>query len=99
MKLLSFMDPSTYLLQLFSLILGCAILGLGIYLEMAADVAMLPGEMSVKVFTLVFHKAFGKTKVAVDSSFVIIAVTISFALFHKVAGVREELWLQHCLSV
>ena len=89
MKLLSFMDPGTYLLQFFSLILGCAILGLGIYLEMLADVAMLPGEMSVKVFTLVFHKDFGKTKVAVDSSFVIIAGVISFALFHKIAGVRE----------
>lgn len=31
-----------------SLLIGCAVLGFGVYLEVLADVAMLPGESFVR---------------------------------------------------
>lgn len=87
--LLSFMNPDSYGMSFFSLLVGCAILGIGVYMEMVADVVMLPGESFVKAVSVTFHKDFGKTKVVFDSSMTIIASIIGFALFHKLAGVRE----------
>lgn len=89
MKILSFMEPGMYYMKFFSLIFGCLILGVGVYMEMAADVVMLPGEAFVKAVSVTFHKDFGKTKVIFDSSITIIAGGIGFIIFHKLAGVRE----------
>lgn len=89
MNLLDFMVPPTYLMKLIFLLAGCTILGIGVYLEMVADVVMLPGESFVKAVSVTFHKDFGKTKVAFDTSMTIIAGVIGFVLFQKLAGVRE----------
>ena len=89
MEMLSFMNPDTYLMNFISLIVGCLILGVGVYMEMVADVVMLPGESFVKAVSLTFHKDFGKTKIVFDSSMTIIAGVIGFVIFHKLAGVRE----------
>ncbi|MDD3393079.1 MAG: cytidylate kinase family protein [Anaerotignum sp.] len=89
MKMLSFMEPDKYYLKFLSLIIGCIILGVGVYMEMVADVVMLPGEVFVKAVSVTFHKDFGKTKVIFDSSMTIIAGAIGFLIFHKLAGVRE----------
>ncbi|MDO5519035.1 MAG: cytidylate kinase family protein [bacterium] len=89
MELLSFMKPDTYLLQMASLLVGCAILGVGVYMEMAADVVMLPGESFVKAVCVTFDTDFGKTKVVFDSSMTIIAAVIGFIMFHELKGVRE----------
>jgi len=89
MQLLSFMDPHTYLMKFLYLIVGCVILGIGVYLEMIADVVMLPGESFVRAVSVTFHKEFGKTKMAFDSSMTVIAAVIGLVIFHKIAGVRE----------
>ncbi|MFA9465267.1 MAG: DUF6198 family protein [Velocimicrobium sp.] len=89
MNLLSFMNPNFYLVRFILLIIGCLILGVGVYMEMVADVVMLPGESFVNAVSVTFHTDFGKTKVAFDSSMTIIAGIIGFVLFHKFAGVRE----------
>ncbi len=89
MEMLTFMELNTYYLKFFSLILGCIILGVGVYMEMAADVVMLPGEAFVKAIAVTFHKDFGKTKVIFDSSMTMIAIGLGLLLFHKLAGVGE----------
>jgi Predicted membrane protein len=89
MNLLYFMVPNTYLMKFISLIAGCSILGVGVYMEMVADVVMLPGETFVKAVSVTFRKDFGKTKVIFDTSMTIIAGVIGLVLFHKLAGVRE----------
>lgn len=89
MKMLSFMEPDKYYMKFLSLIVGCIILGVGVYMEMVADVVMLPGEVFVKAVSVTFHKDFGKTKVIFDSSMTIIAGAIGLLIFHKLAGVRE----------
>lgn len=89
MNLLSFMKPDTYLLKFASLLIGCAILGIGVFMEIVADVVMLPGESFVKAVSVTFHTDFGKTKMAFDSSMTLIAGIIGLILYHKLAGVRE----------
>lgn len=89
MNLLHFMAFNTYISKFASLIIGCIILGIGVYLEMVADVVMLPGESFVNVVSTTLNKDFGKTKVVFDTSMTIVAVIIGFIIFHKLEGVRE----------
>ena len=89
MSLLGFMQPETYAMKAVSLIVGCLILGFGVFMEMAANVAMLPGEATVRAVSDVFSTDFGKTKIAFDSSMTIIAAILSFIMFKHLDGVRE----------
>lgn len=89
MNLMSFMVLDNYIIKLICLITGCVILGLGVYLEIIADVIMLPGELFVKSIAVTFDKDFGKIKIVFDVSLTILAGAIGFVLFHKFAGVRE----------
>ena len=47
MYLLTWVNPGNYLIKIIALLIGCAILGFGVYLEVVADVVMLPGESFV----------------------------------------------------
>ena len=89
MSLLGFMQPETYVLKVISLVIGCLILGFGVFMEMVANVAMLPGEATVRAVSDVFSTDFGKTKIAFDSSMTVIAAILSFIMFKHLDGVRE----------
>lgn len=89
MELLAFMQPDTYWMKFISLIGGCIILGIGVYLEMVADVVMLPGESFVKAVAVTFKTDFGKTKVVFDTSMTVIAAVIGVIMFNELKGVRE----------
>lgn len=89
MSLLGFMQPETYAMKVVSLIVGCLILGFGVFMEMVANVAMLPGEATVRAVSDVFSTDFGKTKIAFDSSMTVVAAIMSFIMFKHLDGVRE----------
>ena len=89
MSLLGFMQLETYAMKIVSLIVGCLILGFGVFMEMVANVAMLPGEATVRAVSDVFSTDFGKTKIAFDSSMTVIAAILSFIMFKHLDGVRE----------
>lgn len=89
MALLAPLNPQSYPLQLVSLLIGCLILGIGIYTEMAADVVMLPGEAFVRAVSVTFHTDFGYTKVAFDCTVAALAAVIGLVLYGRLAGVRE----------
>ena len=89
MSLLGFMQPETYAMKVVSLIVGCLILGFGVFMEMVANVAMLPGEATVRAVSDVFSTDFGKTKIAFDLSMTVIAAILSFIMFRHLDGVRE----------
>lgn len=89
MSLLGFIQPETYVLKVISLVIGCLILGFGVFMEMVANVAMLPGEATVRAVSDVFSTDFGKTKIAFDSSMTVIAAILSFIMFKHLDGVRE----------
>ena len=44
MYLLFWINPQNYFVKMIALLAGCLVLGLGVYLEVLADVVMLPGE-------------------------------------------------------
>lgn len=89
MILLQSVDPKSYIMKIIFLIIGCIILGFGVYLEVLADVAMLPGESFVRAVSFTWNTEFGVTKICFDVSITILAVIISFVLSHELNGVRE----------
>lgn len=89
MNLLGFLAPESYLVKVCCLLLGCAILGFGVFMEMAANVVMLPGECFVNAISKTFHTDFGKTKVAFDTSISLAAAVIGIVLYRELTGVRE----------
>lgn len=89
MLLLEWVNPQEYLMKILFLLIGCVILGFGVFLEVAANVVMLPGEAFVQAVTIRFRTDFGITKVCFDASMAGSALVISLILFHGVIGVRE----------
>jgi uncharacterized membrane protein YczE len=89
MILLKKINPSSYIMSIAYLLIGCAILGLGVYIEVLADVAMLPGESFVRAITLKLKTDFGATKIAFDVFMTVVAGILSFVFAHKLQGVRE----------
>lgn len=89
MYLFFWVDPQNYLLKIVALLIGCAVLGFGVYLEVVADVVMLPGESFVRAIVQTWNTNFGTTKIIFDTSMAVIAAVLSFVFARKLNGVRE----------
>lgn len=89
MVMLFFVNPQTYLSSVVYLLVGCVILGFGVYTEVLANVAMLPGESFVRAVSSTWKTEFGSTKVAFDVSLTVIAAVLSLLFAHRLDGVRE----------
>lgn len=89
MILLTNVSFNTYFSAIIFLIIGCIILAVGVYLEVLANVAMLPGESFVRAVSDTWHKDFSKTKVVFDVSMTIIATILSVIFFYQLQGIRE----------
>lgn len=89
MSALSFVNPSVYVLKIIFLLIGCTILGLGVSIEVVADVVMLSGEAFVKAISATLKKEFGITKICFDATLTLGACITSAVLYHNVSGVRE----------
>ena len=86
MALLSWLQPAGLAEKLVSLLAGCAVLALGIAIEVAPDILVVPGEGIVRAIALVSGKKFGSVKVAFDVALVLIAVVLSLLFFHRLRG-------------
>ena len=76
---------TSYPAQFAFLLSGCVVLGVGVYLEVLSNVAMLPGESFVRAVCTTWKREFGASKIAFDVSMTVLAAVLSVVL----AGVRE----------
>lgn len=89
---LGFMEqliPANYLLQWVFCLLSCLIIAFGIFLQVKANVSLLPGEGLIVSIADTFKKDFGITKIIFDSLLVILALISTLALLGGLHGVRE----------
>lgn len=89
MFMLSWLEPSAYVMQVTVLLIGCIILALGIALEVKANAAMMAGEYFVKTITRRFHGEFGYIKLGFDITLLTIACILSLVFLSDIQGVRE----------
>ncbi len=69
------------------LAVGCVVMSLGIYLEVLADIIMLPGEAFVRALSQRIGREFGNVKVCFDSSLTAIAAAAAWWAFKRLNGV------------
>lgn len=89
MLLFTWVHPESYVMQIVYLLIGCLILGFGVYMEVLADVVMLPGESFVRAIVQTWKTNFGTTKIIFDVSMAVIAAALSFVYSGKLNGIRE----------
>ena len=89
MYMFFWVNPQNYIVKLTALLIGCIVLGFGVYIEVLADVVMLPGESFVRAIVQTWKTNFGTTKICFDSSMTMIAGVLSFVFFRELNGVRE----------
>ena len=89
MFLTSFLHSGAYIWNMFLVISGSAILGLGLATTIYANLTYMPGDGLVKVIFETTGWNFGKIKVSFDSILVVIALIISFLGLHTIVGLRE----------
>ena len=86
----SFIPAGIYPVRLALVAAGTIVLGFGISLSVTANVIMNSGEAIVKAVSDKYGTNFGRTKIVLDVSYVIVAVILSLIFFDfKIVGTRE----------
>ncbi|MGI6073844.1 MAG: DUF6198 family protein [Fermentimonas sp.] len=80
---------SGYWMQLLTIVWSCFAMAFGVFLELKSDIGYLPGDGLTFVISDTYDKDFGKTKVGMDISVVLIAIILAFVFTGGLAGVRE----------
>ena len=90
MWFVSFIPVNTYIIRIFMVISGVAVLGFGISLAVIANVIMNAGEAFVKAISDTLNKNFGNIKIRFDIFCVVLSILLSLLFFNgAVVGTRE----------
>lgn len=82
-------QPEYYGAKIVVLLLGCAVLAMGTYLQVAAQVVVNPGEGVVKTIAGKWKLKFGDVKIMLDTTLVVLAGGLSLMVLKSVEGLRE----------
>ena len=88
-RLLDGLEPVSYPARFGVMLAGCAVLGLGIWIQYKGGVAMLPGEAMNRAVSLVTGRRYENVKVFFDVLYILLAGIVSLAFLGELAGVRE----------
>ncbi|WP_338667952.1 cytidylate kinase family protein [Pseudodesulfovibrio methanolicus] len=83
------LNVSAYVWQVLLCLLSCLFIAFGVFLLVKANLTYLPGDGFAVVVSDTFNKPFGKLKVSLDSSMVVIGLVSSLLFFHRLDGIRE----------
>ena len=89
MNLLGWLEPQNIAIELVLLLLGCAVLGFGISVEVMANLVTTAGEGIVLAICKVAPVKFGNMKMGFDITLVCISVVLSLIFLGGIEGVRE----------
>ena len=87
MFIFSFINPDFYVIKVITLLIGCVVLALGVYLQVYANVTMNSGEALVKAIAQKTGIEFGLVKILFDCTLVLSAVVISLTEFGTIKGI------------
>lgn len=87
--MVSGLTVDAYPLRLLLCIVSCMIMGLGLFLEVKANLITMSSEGAINAVVKIFHTDFGKTKMGLDCTLVAIGCVLSLIFLHSIQGVRE----------
>ena len=88
-SLFFWVEPQTYAVKMFCLLLGCLILAFSVFLEFTADVIVLPGEGLTNAIFSVTGWEKGVIKTGIDVAMSVTGLLLALYFFHALNGVRE----------
>ena len=86
---LGFLAPEDYAARLAVNLVAVPILAFGVWLCLASDVLLMPGDGLASAIGEVLHVDFAWAKIGTDTSIVLAAVAFGFATVGHATGVRE----------
>ena len=78
-----------YVLQLAMLVVGAAVLAVGILLQVRSEFLCIPGDALVKVASREFGLPLSRLKITLDGSLTLVALMMSALSLGRIEGVRE----------
>ena len=87
--LLRNLNPVSYPARFALMLVGCVVLGLGIWIQYKGGVAMLAGEAMNRAISQVTGKRYENIKIFFDVFYIVLSGIISLVFLGKFAGVRE----------
>ena len=82
-------EVSSYSMQFLFMLLGCAILAFGIWIQLKGAVAMLPGEAMNRAISKVTGKRYENIKIFFDILYIALSAVVCLVFLGKLEGVRE----------
>lgn len=89
MFILTDLNPTFYIEQFLWCLLSCAALAFGVFLLIKTNLTYLPLDGLVAAISKIYKKEFGKVKICMDSSMVIIGVLSSYVFLNRLEGIGE----------
>ena len=89
LNLLSTLTVENYVLRLCLLVFGCAVLALGLYLMIDADLILMPTDAFNSVLVKRTHMKWGNVKTMVDCGLLITSAVIGLVFLGKIMFIRE----------
>uniref|UniRef100_A9A728 Membrane protein YczE n=1 Tax=Methanococcus maripaludis (strain C6 / ATCC BAA-1332) TaxID=444158 RepID=A9A728_METM6 len=89
MYMISNLYIPNYVWQVALCLLSCIAIAFGVFLEVKAKLIYLPGEGLAMAISDIFKKEFGKAKIGVDVSMVVVGIVSSFMFLHQIRGIGE----------
>ncbi|MFT7003669.1 MAG: putative membrane protein YczE [Sulfurimonas sp.] len=89
MLIVSDLNPTLYIEQVFLCLFACAIVAFGVFLLLKTHLTNLPIEGFALAVAQTYEKEFGTMKVRIDSSVLAFAILSSFVLLGQLEGIRE----------
>lgn len=89
MMMTAWLPVGNYALSWLWLIIGCAVMGAGIVLEIQASLLLLPGEGVVAAISKVGHWQFHTIKIINDVVLTFAGILMAWALIGGIEGIRE----------
>ena len=87
--LLQGLNPVSYPARFALMLVGCVILGLGIWIQYKGGVAMLAGEAMNRAISQVTGKRYENIKIFFDVFYIVVSGILSLVFLGRFAGVRE----------
>lgn len=88
-RLLSRIQPDSYVEKFMWMLVGCVVLAFGIWIQYKGGVAMLPGEAMNRAISLTTGKRYENVKIFFDILYILIAGAVCLVFTGKLQGVRE----------
>ena len=83
------LELNGYAARLLLCVVSCAVMAFGVFLEVKAQLLVMASEGAISAVSQVFHLDFGKVKMGLDLSFVVLSAAVSLVWYHRLEGIRE----------